>query len=230
MTVILPVIMILGLLAAPPLQVVGVVRSGMPPYEDGARIYRLEGAGCLTLRIGEQLTLQRSDERRPLGRLQVMAIKADHALARLVEAGETYPLKGDVAVRHEAAVALPALPPPPMPENPVNVAVKLPISAPLLSQPREGHREAIFFKKQSADLSPAAREKLEMWVQTWGLRGRWILGYPEGPGLSLLLQQNRVEQLKVVLLRLGVPKVEIRPQPLEPPGRYDSVFVCHETP
>lgn len=216
-----------ALLASPPLHVVGVVRSGMPPYEE-ARLYRLEGTGCLALRVGERLTLQRAGEARPLGRLQVTAVKSDHALAKLAESGETYPLKEDLAVRHEEAVSLPTFPTPPMPTGTVDVAPKPPVSAQLPSPSKSGRRESIFFLKGSAELSAGARAKLAAWVKAWGSGGHWSVGCPEGADLPPALQQARLEQLRNELLRLGVLQVTILPQPYEASDRYDPVFVCHE--
>ncbi|MDP2876718.1 MAG: hypothetical protein Q8O00_11080 [Holophaga sp.] len=214
------------LMAAPPLHVAAVVRSGMPPYED-AKSYRLEGAGCLTLRVGEQLTLQRTDERRRLGRLQVLAIKSDYALARIVEEGETYPLKGDLVVRHEEALRLPTLPPPPVTPEPLTVVLKAPTSVMVLNPPRELHKEAIFFLRDSAEVSPGARNKLALWVKAWGSDGRWVVGCPEG--LPQKLQKDRAERLVAELERLGVTGVVIRNLQASDAGRYDSIFLSLET-
>lgn len=218
------------LLASPPLHVAGVVRAGLPPYEDDVRVYRLEGAGCLALRVGERLTLLRAGEPRPLGRLQVTAVKGDHALAKLAVSGETYPLKDDLAVRHEEALNLPALPSPPIPVGTLDVAPKPPLSAPVLSLSKAGQREPIYFRKGSAELSAGAKSKLAAWVKAWGWQGHWVLGCPQGSDLPATLQQARVEQLRAELERLGVLHVQILAQPEVASGRYDSVFVCRETP
>lgn len=212
-----------ALLASPPLHVAAVVRMGLPPFEDAARIYRLEGAGCLSLRVGEQLVLSRSGDRRRLGRLQVTAVKGDHALARLTSEGETYPLKGDLAVRHEEALGLPALPVPPMPVGAADLAPKTPHSS---QGPAKGG--PIFFLKGSAELSPGGRAKLAAWVKEGGSGRRWVLGFPEGPGLPPALQKARLEHLRVELLRLGVAQVEVRSQAPGAPGRYDSISVNQE--
>ena len=223
----LPLLLTL-LLASPPLHVAAVVRSGLPPYEDESRLYRLEGAGCLALRVGERLSLQRTGERRRLGRLQVTAIKGDHALARLVEGGEAYPLKGDLAVRYEEALGLPALPTAPPPATPPDLTVKPPLSAPVLAPSRVGHREPIFFLKGSAELSPGGRAKLAAWVKAWGVEGHWLVGCPEGAGWPPSLQEARLEQIRGELKRLGVGRVDLRSQAQEAPGKYDAVFVIQE--
>jgi len=215
------------LLAAPPLHVAAVVRMGMPPYDGEARSYRLEGTGCLALRVGEYLTLQRTDERRRLGRLQIIAVKSDYALARLIEEGETYPLKGDLAVRHEEALRLPVLPPPPAPSEPLNIVLKAPPSAVIPNPPRELHRETLFFVRDSAEVSPGARSKLGVWVKDWGKDGNWIVSCPEG--LPPQLQKARAERLEAELGHLGVVNVVIRTQPASGSGRYDSIFVSFET-
>jgi hypothetical protein len=95
--------------AAPPLLVVSVDRPGLPPYEGNGRVYRLEGPECLTLRVGEVLGLRRQGESRGLGRLKILAVHPDHAEAHLSEAGETFPLKGDLAIRKEPLHSLPAM-------------------------------------------------------------------------------------------------------------------------
>jgi hypothetical protein len=217
--------------AAPPLHVAGVVRVGIPPYDDGERLYRLEGDGCQALRVSEYLTLRRSSDRRNLGRLQVTIIKDGHALARLAVTGDTYPLKGDLAVRQERAVALPAFPlqttgstlhadalAPRIP--------KIPVPSNLVKKPL--HQESIFFLKGSAELSPAARAKLRSWVSSWGLDGRWALLVPAVPELPLAIAQARVEALREAMKQLRVVEVELRPLPAGPSARYDAIRVSQE--
>jgi len=221
------------LTAAPPLQVAGVLRAGMPPYDESERLYRLEGEGCPTLGVSEYLTLQRSGERRNLGRLQVTAIKEGYALARLAVPGETYPLKGDLAVRHERVIALPALPKQTIEESsfPAEaLAPRLPKLAIPLSPSKEAlHREPIFFYKGSAELSPAALLKLQSWVAAWGIPGRWVLLVPVVPELLPAVSQARTEALQGALKHLGVKDVELRPMPPGPSAKYDSISVSKES-
>jgi len=138
-------------LAAAPLRVVSVDRPGLPPYEDDQRVYRLEGPECRTLRVGEILPLRRQGEPRRLGKLEVLSVHLDHADARLAEAGETFPLKGDEALCREPLRALPlaasASPSPlpamdalrPLPPRPAVAAAKpllpLPETAPVSFRP-----------------------------------------------------------------------------------------------
>ncbi len=216
------------LVAAQPLRVVGVVRSGMPPFEEGERLYRLEGEGCPSLAPGELLTLRREGERRNLGRLQITVLKDGYALAQLAIPGETYPLKGDLAVRHEKALPLPAIPDP-------WAVLAIPSEAMAPRQPKlaipsspltdGGHREPIYFLKGNAELSSAARIKLRAWVSAWGLDGRWILLIPALPEIPAAITQARVEALKEALKGLGVGSVEQQSLPSTPPARYDSISV-----
>jgi hypothetical protein len=215
--------------AVPPLQVVSVTRGGMPPYDDSERIYRLEGGGCGTLRKGETLVLQREGEHRKLGRLEILSVNFDHAKARLVEPGETFPLKGDLAVRTELFE--------PLPEVPVSLQAT-PIPAVATLQPRTitrtlprsvGHgtvyREPIYFLKGDASLSPGAQNKLKAWVETWGVEGQWSLECP--PTLSTLLQE-RISVLRSEMERLGIPRLEIKAVTEETSGRYDAIYVLKE--
>jgi len=212
--------------AVPPLLVTAVERPGLPPYEGTERTYRLEGAGCQTLRVGEALVLQRQGEVRALGRLVILSVHLDHAMAGLSVPGATFPLKGDLAVRTEHFQPLPG-----MPSAPV---VTLPSAEALLpstitrSLPRsfgqgEVRREPIFFLKGDTSLSPGALSKLKAWVETWGLTGQWSLECPPA-GLS----ERRAAALRSELQRLGVPSLEVRPLPEEPSGRYDAVYVQKE--
>lgn len=229
--------MLLGLFVAPllmaaqPLQVVAVVRSGMPPFEEGGRLYRLEGDGCLALKVNEQLTLKRSGEARPLGRLEVTAVKDGYALAKLALSGETYPLKGDLAVRHEMIQSLPSLPVARQ-ELPIPTEALAP-RAPKAAIPQAllkagNRRECIYFLKGNAELSPGALAKLRAWVQSWDLDGRWTILIPESADIPQALSQARAEALKAGFKELGVSQVEIRPLPPEPPARYDSVYISKE--
>ncbi len=229
MNMLLPALLLGTVLVAQPLQVVGVLRTGMPPFEETERLYRLEGEGCQVLGVNELLTLRRQGERRNLGRLQIMAIKDGYALARLAVSGETYPLKGDLAVRHERVVALPALPPrQPEAAFPAEaLAPRLPKLAIPASLAKDGLcRESIFFLKGSAELSPAAGVKLRAWVGAWGLDGRWALLVPAGPEPEI--SRARVEALRAALKGLGVMDLELRTLSTEPNARYDSISVSKE--
>jgi hypothetical protein len=217
--------------AAPPLQVTAVVRLGAPPFEDSERLYRLEGENCLSLRVNERLTLLRHGERRDLGRLQVTDVKDGYALARLAVGGETYPLKGDLVIRHEMALGLPSLPLA-LAEGAGTSAEALAPKAPRLAIPRSLPKEAprqepIFFFKGNAELSPAARGKLQTWVAAWGLDGRWLLLVPAAPESQPVIQA-RVTILRESLKSLGVKEVEVRVVPEAPSGRYDSVHLALE--
>lgn len=218
--------------AAPPLQVVGVVRTGLPPFEDGERLYRLEGETCQALRVNEFLTLRRAGERRQPGRLQVVVVKDGYALARLAAAGETYPLKGDRAVRHEQILPLPGLPlrmsgGPAVPAG--DLAPRMPKLAVPANPSKKGiRRDSIFFLKGSPELSPAARVKLRSWVDAWGRDGRWALLVPAVPGLSEAVSRARVEALRAALKGLGVKDVELRAEPPGPLARHDAIHICRE--
>lgn len=220
------------LAAAPPLQVAGVVRSGMPPYDEAERLYRLEGQGAQALHLNEYLTLRRTGERRTLGRLQVTALKDGYALARLTTPGETYPLKGDFIVRHERAARLPiqqGLAPDTRLRPLGDLAPRVPqLPIPRSPSPGKTHQEPIFFLKGSAELSPAALVKLRAWVGAWGLEGRWVLRMPEDPQVPATLSQARVEALKQALGQLGVSGVDMDWQAAAVPSRFDSIHVAKE--
>lgn len=220
------------LLAAAPLHVAGVVRSGMPPYEEKDRLYRLEGDGCQILRVAEYLTLIRPGDRRQLGRLQVVAVKDGYALARLATPGETYLLKGDLAVRHEMAASLPSLPgglPDPLLRASGELLPRaMKLAVPASPSSVQGHQEPVFFLKGNAELSPAALVKLRDWVASWGVEGRWVLGLPEDVQGSTALSQARIEALKKALGTLGVTQVEVRSDSHPPVSRFDSIHVIKE--
>lgn len=220
-------LLLLGCLvwAAPPLRVVSVGRVGLPPYEGPERIYRLEGVGCQTLWVGEILVLQRPGERRGLGRLEILSVHPDHAQSRLSVPGDTFPLKGDLAIRAELLGALPEIP----------VAVSAPISAMATLRPRTitralprsfdpgaTYREPIYFLKGDASLSPGAQTKLRAWVESWGAKGQWSLECPQAPDT---LSTLRSLALRSELQRLGIPSLGILPLPEEPTERYDPIYV-----
>lgn len=215
---------------APPLRVAGVVRDGMPPFEATERLYRLEGEGCLVLKVAEQVSLRRAGEARGLGRLEVTAVKDGYALARVSQAGQTYPLKGDLVVRHEQLQSLP-----PFPASQA-LALPGPALAPKLVKlsvppsPRKGglHRGTIFFLKGNAELSPGARAKLQAWATAWTFEGRWVIQVPENPEVLPALSQARAEALKGELAKLGLSQVECRTLPPEVAAKYDSVYISKE--
>lgn len=215
-----------------PLQIVSVGRTGLPPYESSDRVYRLEGGGCATLRVGEVVVLKREGERRNLGRLEVLSVHLDHAQAKLLLAGETFPLKGDLAVRMELLRPMPELPKaaeiPPLP----GAAALRPtaLKAALVRSFGEGttYREPIYFLKGDASLSPGAVAKLGTWADAWGLKNQWTLECPQPPGTLSTLLQERVSVLREELKRLGVTNLEVRAVPPEPPGRYDAIYVMSE--
>lgn len=217
------------LAAAQPLHVAGVVRTGPPPFEEGERLYRLEGDGCQTLMVAESLTLRREGEKRNLGRLRVAAVKDGYALARLDSSGETYPLKGDLAVRHERALALPGFPAPQVAST-VSPEALVPARPSLAVPPdpsRFGRRETLYFLKGSGELSAAGLARLRAWVGDWGPGGRWILLVPARAPEALT--RARVEALKGALRGLGVTEVEQQSLPSGPPARYDSISVSKES-
>ena len=221
------VFLLLGCLvwAAPPLRLVSVGRAGLPPYEGTERIYRLEGAGCPTLQVGETLVLKRPGEPRSLGRLEILSVSLDHAQSRLSVPGATFPLRGDLALRTELLDTLPELP----------VRVQLPIPAMDTLYPRTitrtllrtgdqdaTYREPIYFLKGDASLSPGAETKLRVWVESWGTTGQWFLECPQALGT---LSPLRILTLRSELQRLGIPSLEIKPLPEEPSEQYDAIYV-----
>jgi hypothetical protein len=211
--------------ATPPLRVALVERAGLPPYEGTERIYRLEGSGCQTLRVGENLVLQRPGERRSLGRLEILTVHFDHAQARLSLPGDTFPLKGDLAIRTAAFLPLPEVP----------SAIQVPIPGPdtlrpwtitrTLPGPSVVYREPIYFIKGDASLSPGAQTKLKAWVATWGAEGQWTLECPPTPDTLATL---RISALRAELQQLGVPSLETRILSDEPSGQYDGIYVRKE--
>jgi len=214
--------------AAPPLQVAAVGRVGLPPYEGTERLYRLEGLGCQTLRVGESLLLQRPGDLRRLGRLEVLAVHLDHAQARLSLPGDTFPLKGDLAIRTEELHALPDLPgraPQPLPVPSELCARTVTLTLPRSLGQGPSHREPIYFLKGDGSLSPGALVKLRAWVEAWGAEGQWSL---ECPPASSGLAELRLSALRAELQRLGVPRLEALFLSEGPQGPYDAIFVKKE--
>ena len=91
-------------------------------------------------------------------------------------------------------------------------------------------REPIFFLKGDATLSPGAITKLKLWVDTWGLNGKWTLACPSGPGLSFDLLERRVLAIRAELKKNGLAKVETTLLPPEPVGKYDVIYVVKGPP
>lgn len=211
-----------ALQAAPPLAVVQVVRQGLPPYDDTGRLYRLEGDGC-DLRPGRVVLLVRPGERRSLGQLEVVSAGPGYALARILKAGTTFPMKGDLAVPREPLRPLPALPGPGAALSGTE-ALAGPPAALALPAPPPGaiHREPIFFLPEEAVLTPGAKAKLKAWVAAWGRAGRWVLAQPPA---AQPLAEARIAALREELGRLGVAEVERGTAEADPPGKYPAVFV-----
>ncbi len=219
-------------LVGQPLQIVSVGRTGLPPYEGSQRVYRLEGNGCATLRVGEVVVLKREGELRNLGRLEITSVHLDHAQAKLLQTGDTFPLKGDLAVRMELLRAMPVLPKavdvPPLPA----VAALQPraLKAALVRSFSTGttYREPIYFLKGDASLSPGAVAKLRAWAESWGVQTQWTLECPQPPGMLSTLLQERISALREALRASGIQHLEVRAVPPEPPGRYDAIYVMSE--
>jgi hypothetical protein len=228
-------------LGAAPLHIVSVGRTGPPPYEGNARVYRLEGDDYASLRVGEVVSLRREGEKRRLGRLEILSIRVGYAQAKLVEPEEGFPLKGDLVIRTQALRPLPSLSRPTEPASLPTAAnlkslsttanPKLPaVASSLPSPPHAGpnFREPIYFLKGDASLSPGAQVKLRAWVAAWGTHHRWAMECPQPAGTLSTLLQGRLSALREELQRLGVSQVEVRPVPPDPPGRYEAIYVVNE--
>ena len=213
-----------------PLAVTQVLREGLPPYEnDSSRLYRLEGEGCDKLAEGQVLLLARGQERRLMGRLEVTRVTPHYALARLVFAGETFPLRGDRAYPRGSLKALPLLPPPLKPWT-VSAQAALGVPATRLAPPGpetgfQGQREPLYFLPEESRISEAGQLKLQAWVKAWGRDRRWSLGCPTAPGESLDLCAGRIATLTEELRRLGVAQVEVVILPDETPGPYPVIYI-----
>ena len=215
------------LLRAEPLRITAVDRHGPPPYEDENRVYRLEGEGWERLKTGDALSIQRPGDYRTIGQLKVSGLREGCAEAHLEHRGETYPLKGDLALLQQLH-PLPALPR--TSALPSLSGFQLPAASPppALAAPTapSAHRESIFFLKEDASLSPGAKRKLKAWVEAWGTQGTWSLLCPEG--VSPELAQDRCSALREELATLGVRQVKILPAPTEPAGEFDAVHLLRE--
>jgi hypothetical protein len=236
-----------------PLRVVAVVRQGMPPYEESDRLYRLEGRGCALLKVDETVVLRRMGEKCDPGRLKVLEAHWDHALAKLSQGGETYPLIDDLAQRIDPPEPLPLLPAPvllgtpaatrlelrlPLREEPKPWSPPAPVQAPpaqIRSIPESpvpvmaaDRRQPIYFIKGDATLSPGALKKLKMFRDSWRNGNAWVLACPGNPGLSAAVQHERIATLRAELGRLGIERVEVRFTSPEGPGKYDVIYVSCE--
>lgn len=210
--------------AATPLQVTDVVRSGLPPYAPEDRRYRLEGEGWQALRVGERLELRREGTFARTGQLEVLEVRENHALARLKTSGDTYPLRGDRALRsvHRPLPAVPAKATALLP-LPSDLGIQPPVMP--TSGPAAPHRETLFFRPGDATLSPAGMEKLAEWVHAWGKDSRWRIAVPVAPGTPNSLVERRVLALRRRFEALGVAKVGVDLVAPESGGRFDPVHI-----
>ena len=82
------------------LRIVAVEQKGKPPYKpEEGRVYRLAGAGLSEVRPGDVVVLKRPGFSKDLGLLRVNTVYGgDSATATLEVRGETFPLKGDLAL------------------------------------------------------------------------------------------------------------------------------------
>lgn len=222
--VLLPLLTASLLVGATPLQVTDVVRSGLPPYAPEDRRYRLEGEGWRALRVGERLELRREGTLEHTGQLEVLEVRENHALARLKAPGDTYPLRGDRALRslHRPLPALPAAVAAPLP-LPVDLKPQPPVMP--TSGPAAPHRETLYFLPGDATLSPAGREKLGEWVRALGRDSRWRIAVPAAPGTGSDLAERRVLALRRQFEALGVTKVGVDFVSPETGSRFDPVHV-----
>lgn len=91
--------------------------------------------------------------------------------------------------------------------------------------PPAPRREAIYFVKGDASLSPGALVKLKTWTETWGTNGSWTLACPPGPDITYGVLENRIRTLRAELEKLGAKAVDTRLAPKEPPKPYDPVYI-----
>ena len=216
---------------AVPLTVTRVERNGTAPYGDKERLYRIEGDGVDHLLPGDILQLHRASSDLIMPRLEVAVAMPDHALARLIFPGETFPLLGDVAWPRGEIDPLPALPglqdaklgsdvPGLQPTAP---AAKPP--APLGAAPR---RETLYYLQGESRITPAGLVKVKAWVKAWGPREAWFLACPAWPGEPLDLRSARLSVLQEALKQLGIPHADLRILPEPAAGKYPLVYVGTE--
>lgn len=209
-----------GILGAQaPFHVVAVERRGPPPYEPADRVYRLDGGLDRGLQVGARLKVKRTGDPAVLGYLRVIEVRRDWAEARFDPASAGYPMKGDLALL-ETMAWMPGGPS--VNSDPLDVP-----SSPLASAvapPREG---LLYFLPQRAELSPAGRKKVEVWVQAWGLGGRWAVLVPASKGVRPALQKQRAESLQAALRELGIEAVAVESEPRLAEGKHDPAWIRH---
>lgn len=208
----------LGLAAASPLHVSAVVRLGLPPYEDANRLYRLEGEGAGTLRPGAVVTLHRPGRDVRPGRLRVVNLTPQGALAKLESPGDHFPLIGDQALEARPA-PFPTFPS--LPET-TTAAAKISPHPPVARS--AAPLAALYFLKGDATVSPGGLAKLRTWAAAWDRTRPWRLMMPrdgEDPGLSL----RRAESVRTALQDLGVTQVILDPVPPIEGAPYDVVYL-----
>ncbi len=190
-----------GLLGAQvPLHIAAVERRGPPPYEVADRIYGVEG-DHEGLRVGDRLLVKRADAAVILGHLRVIESRPGRANALFEPLEASYPMKGDLVLRSELR-RLPAgstLDPAPLVSLPKPKASAEP-------PPREG---LLFFLPGRSDLSIGGVRKLETWVESWGVGGRWAVQVPATKGIKPELQKLRAESLQAALRALGIELVAV---------------------
>jgi hypothetical protein len=209
-----------------PLTVVKVERVGPPPYRGSERLYRIEGDAVEQLVPGDILQLHRGKDRQVMPRLEVTAVMADHAMARLEFEGDTFPMVGDLVRGRGVPEPLPAVPaladlnlgPLPAPAKPA-------LQAPGALGGFTSRQEALYFMPGESRISPAGLAKLAAWARDWGPEHRWFLACPQFPGESLDLASARVNLLKDELQRLGIPSPDLRIVLDQPPGKYPLIYV-----
>lgn len=211
---------VLALGASEPLRIVAVERQGLPPYEDDRRLYRLQGQARVS--AGELLELSRPGGKEHPGRLRVVRTTPEGVLAMLDRRGDTFPLKGDVAMHWEMA-DLPGLP-----VGEAITSVALPQTT-ALAAPKEPRQlwEPLFFLPGDATLSPLGRAKAEAWVREFG-EGRWTLECPRAKGAAARLINARVKAIRQILEAAGVRGIQIK-STAEGQGRAkEAVFLRYQ--
>jgi hypothetical protein len=184
------------LLAQAPLHIVGVERRGLPPYEEGARLYRLDGGEGSGLKLGDRLTVRRLGGS-TLALLKVVELKADWCLGVLDGVSTEAPMKGDFVLKSELS-PLPVLS---AQRDPLTAWPTGPRPSSLEAPPREG---LIWFLPGSSELSPAGLAKVTGWVQAWGRDGRWSVLVGTAKECPKALREARGRALAEALKALGI--------------------------
>jgi len=204
------VLLAAGLWASEPLSILSVERPGLPPYEDDARLYRLKGEA----KPGDLILLSRPGSREQPGRLRVVHAGPEGILARLDQAGDTFPMVGDRAQRRSLP-PLGALPPfsadPDLQASLGVIPGPLPTPSP---EPRELRclREPIYFLPGSAVLSPAGRIKVDGWAKEAN-PGQWTLECAVSRETPARLAGERGKAIKAALGTHGISAVQVRTRP-----------------